>query len=80
MPGGVPLMDWGVFPERDEEQDDWKVADWAIEQLKAAAKDTGEPGDTGQHERRSSSRPASAIRTSPATRRSAGSTSIRRTP
>ena len=39
MPGGVPLMDWGIFPERDEEQDDWKVADWAIEQIKAAAKE-----------------------------------------
>lgn len=32
---GHPLVDWGVFPERDEEQDDWKVADWAIERLKS---------------------------------------------
>lgn len=32
-PGGHPLMDWGVYPERDEEQDDWKVADWAIARL-----------------------------------------------
>jgi len=31
---GHPLVDWGVYPERDEQQDDWKVADWAIEQLK----------------------------------------------
>ena len=23
------LMDWGVFPERDEDQDDWKIADAA---------------------------------------------------
>lgn len=30
---GHPLIDWGVFPEQDEQQDDWKVADWAIEQL-----------------------------------------------
>jgi choline-sulfatase len=33
-PDANPLMDWGVFPERDEEQDDWKVADWAIAQLR----------------------------------------------
>jgi arylsulfatase A-like enzyme len=37
-PGKVALMDWGVYPERDEEQDDWKVADWAIERLKAPPK------------------------------------------
>lgn len=29
-----PAVDWGVYPERDEDQDDWKVADWAVEQLK----------------------------------------------
>jgi arylsulfatase A-like enzyme len=33
-PDRIPLMDWGVFPPRDEDQDDWKVADWAIAQLK----------------------------------------------
>ena len=33
-PDPNPLVDWGVFPEHDEDQDDWKVADWAIEQLK----------------------------------------------
>jgi len=33
-PDRIALMDWGVFPPRDEEQDDWKVADWAIAQLK----------------------------------------------
>jgi len=27
------LVDWGVYPERDEQQDDWRVADWAVEQL-----------------------------------------------
>ena len=33
-PDAIPLMDWGIFPERDDETDDWKVADWAIERLK----------------------------------------------
>jgi choline-sulfatase len=32
-PSPMPLVDWGEFPARDEEQDDWKVADWAITQL-----------------------------------------------
>ncbi len=31
---GHPLVDWGVYPENDTQQDDWKVVDWAIEQLK----------------------------------------------
>ena len=31
---GHPLVDWGVYPEKDSQQDDWKVADWAIKQLK----------------------------------------------
>jgi arylsulfatase A-like enzyme len=31
-------MDWGVFPEHDEDQDDWKLADWAIEQLNGIAR------------------------------------------
>lgn len=30
-----PLMDWGAWPERDEDHDDAKVADWAIGKLKA---------------------------------------------
>jgi len=34
-PDDIRLMDWGVFPERDEDQDDWRMADWAISQLKA---------------------------------------------
>ena len=36
VPGPLtnPLVDWGVFPERDEEQDDYRVAEWAIEQLR----------------------------------------------
>ncbi|HEX3150671.1 MAG TPA: sulfatase [Gemmataceae bacterium] len=38
-PDPNPLVDWGVFPTRDEDQDDWKVADWAIERLKQPSKD-----------------------------------------
>jgi len=38
-PANIALMDWGVFPQKDEEQDDWKVADWAIGQLKEMPKD-----------------------------------------
>jgi choline-sulfatase len=34
-----PLMDWGVFPHRDEDKGDYQVASWAIEQIKAAPKD-----------------------------------------
>ena len=33
-PDQNPLVDWGAYPPRDEDQDDWKVADWAIEQLR----------------------------------------------
>jgi choline-sulfatase len=29
-----PLVDWGIFPERDEEQDDHRIAQWAIERLR----------------------------------------------
>ena len=36
---GHPLIDWGVFPEDDALQDDWKIADWAIGQLKNPPKD-----------------------------------------
>jgi len=28
-------MDWGVFPHRDEDKGDWRVASWAVEQLEA---------------------------------------------
>ena len=34
-----PLMDWGPFPERDDEQADWKIATAAIAQLQSAPKD-----------------------------------------
>lgn len=37
-PDPNPLVDWGVFPDRDEDQDDWKVADWAIEHLRKPPK------------------------------------------
>lgn len=32
-PSKNPLVDWGVFPHRDEDKGDWKVASWAVEQL-----------------------------------------------
>ena len=47
MPG-LPAMDWGIFPERDEDQADWKVADWAIEQLQAAATEREQKSEDGQ--------------------------------
>ncbi|MBI1371405.1 MAG: sulfatase-like hydrolase/transferase [Phycisphaera sp.] len=36
---GHPMVDWGVFPERDDEQEDYKVADWAIAHIKDRPKD-----------------------------------------
>jgi choline-sulfatase len=39
MEGGHPLMDWGVFPERDEQQDDYKVATWAVDTLQTLGKE-----------------------------------------
>lgn len=32
-PAPHPLVDWGVFPHRDEDKQDYKVATWAVEQL-----------------------------------------------
>ncbi|MEC9094069.1 MAG: sulfatase, partial [Planctomycetota bacterium] len=32
-PANHPLVDWGVFPHRDEDKQDWKVADWAVKRL-----------------------------------------------
>ncbi len=32
--GDHPLMDWGVFPHRDEDKGDYQVASWTIEQLR----------------------------------------------
>lgn len=37
--GNHPLMDWGVFPHRDEDKGDYKVASWTIEQLRNSPKD-----------------------------------------
>lgn len=34
-PAPHPLVDWGVFPHQDEDKGDWKVASWAVEQLKS---------------------------------------------
>lgn len=34
-----PLMDWGVFPEHDHQQDDYKIASWASEKLTELATD-----------------------------------------
>jgi len=38
-PDRNPLVDWGVFPERDEDQDDWKIAEFAIEKLKSSPRE-----------------------------------------
>lgn len=38
-PATMAAMDWGVFPEDDREQADWKIADAAIAQLQARPKD-----------------------------------------
>jgi choline-sulfatase len=37
--GNHPLMDWGVFPHRDEDKGDYKIASWATEQIKTLPKD-----------------------------------------
>ncbi len=33
-PSGHPLVDWGVFPHKDEQKQDYKVAQYAIDTLK----------------------------------------------
>jgi choline-sulfatase len=39
-PGGNhPLMDWGVFPHRDEDKGDWQITSWAVEQLQQLSAD-----------------------------------------
>ena len=38
-PSPMRLVDWGVYPQRDEKQDDFKVTDWALEQLKSLPAD-----------------------------------------
>jgi arylsulfatase A-like enzyme len=37
--GNNPLVDWGVFPDRDDEQPDWKIASAAVDALNGAPKD-----------------------------------------
>lgn len=32
-PAKHPLVDWGVFPHRDEDKGDWQVASWAVDTL-----------------------------------------------
>jgi len=32
-PSPHPLVDWGVFPHKDEDKGDWKVASWAVDKL-----------------------------------------------
>ena len=34
-PAAHPLVDWGVFPHKDEDKGDWKVASWAVKQLES---------------------------------------------
>ncbi len=38
-PDNLAAMDWGVFPERDQDQADWKIADAAIGQVRTARRD-----------------------------------------
>lgn len=38
-PDPHPLVDWGAFPARDEDQADWKIADAAIAALRRAPRD-----------------------------------------
>jgi len=38
-PVDIRAMDWGIFPERDEDQADWKIANAAIAQLKTVPAD-----------------------------------------
>ena len=37
--GNHPLMDWGVFPHRDEDKGDYQITSWAIQQLESTPKD-----------------------------------------
>lgn len=32
-PSPHPLVDWGVFPHKDEDKGDWQVASWGVDQL-----------------------------------------------
>ncbi len=37
--GNHPLMDWGVFPHKDEDKGDYQITSWAVDQLTAAPTD-----------------------------------------
>lgn len=37
-PSPIPLMDWGIFPERDEDCFDYDLATWAVGQLRRPPK------------------------------------------
>lgn len=37
--GDHPLMDWGVFPHRDEDKGDYQVASWAVQQIETMPQD-----------------------------------------
>lgn len=36
-PAAIRAMDWGIFPEEDQEQADWKIADSAIAHMRSAS-------------------------------------------
>ena len=38
-PSPHPLVDWGVFPHKDEDKGDWKVASWAVDKLNEKPKE-----------------------------------------
>jgi len=37
--GNHPLVDWGVFPHRDEEKNDYRLATWTIDQIRNRPED-----------------------------------------
>lgn len=37
--GDHPLMDWGVFPHRDEDKGDYQIASWGVEQIQSMPAD-----------------------------------------
>ena len=39
-PDPIRAMDWGIFPERDQDQADWKIADSAIARIRSAPAET----------------------------------------
>lgn len=43
QPHGHPLWDWGAFPERDDQMPDYKIANWAVNQLKSMPADSDKP-------------------------------------